>query len=133
MLSGISKLDLKRINRMQVLRTVWEAGPISRVDLSQMLQITRASITQITNAMIAEGILVEIGEAPYQQKEQDNIKIFDLLQEKGVQAVLFKICVGKRRHERGGISALPQLFGQLPQRRGAHAQDRLRRDIGDQL
>ena len=72
MLSGISKLDLKRINRMQVLRTVWEAGPISRVDLSQMLQITRASITQITNAMIAEGILVEIGEAPYQQKEQDN-------------------------------------------------------------
>ncbi len=72
MLSGISKLDLKRINRMQVLRTVWEAGPISRVDLSQMLQITRASITQITNAMISEGILVEIGEAPYQQKEQDN-------------------------------------------------------------
>ena len=35
MLNGISKLDLKRINRMQVLRTVWEAGPISRVDLSQ--------------------------------------------------------------------------------------------------
>ena len=65
MLSGISKLDLKRINRMQVLRTVWEAGPISRVDLSQKLQITRASITQITNAMIAEGILTEIGEAPY--------------------------------------------------------------------
>ena len=35
MQSGISKLDLKRINRMQVLRTIWEAGPISRVDLSQ--------------------------------------------------------------------------------------------------
>ena len=53
-LSGISKLDLKRINRMQVLRTVWSSGPISRVDLSQTLQITRASITQITNAMIEE-------------------------------------------------------------------------------
>lgn len=71
MLSGISKLDLKRINRMQVLRTIWEAGPVSRVDLSQMLQITRASITQITNAMIAEGLLAEIGEAPY-QSEKDN-------------------------------------------------------------
>jgi len=71
MLSGISKRDLKRINRMQVLRTIWEAGPISRVDLSQQLQITRASITQITNAMIAEGLLVEIGEAPY-QNQQDN-------------------------------------------------------------
>lgn len=71
MLSGISKLDLKRINRMQVLRSVWETGPVSRVDLSQQLQITRASITQITNAMIAEGLLVEIGEAPY-QSQQDN-------------------------------------------------------------
>ncbi len=70
MLSGISKLDLKRINRMQVLRTVWEAGPLSRVDLAQMLQITRASITQITNSMIAEGLLCEIGEAPYQQESR---------------------------------------------------------------
>lgn len=73
MLNGISKLDLKRINRMQVLRTVWEVGPISRVDLSQKLQITRASITQITNAMIEEGLLVEIGEAPCQSSQQDKL------------------------------------------------------------
>lgn len=73
MLSGISKLDLKRINRMQVLRTVWEEGPISRVDLAQKLQITRASITQITNAMIEEGLLTEIGEAPYQSNPQDRM------------------------------------------------------------
>jgi predicted NBD/HSP70 family sugar kinase len=73
MLSGISKLDLKRINRMQVLRTVWEAGPISRVDLSQMLQITRASITQITNAMIDEGLLTEIGEAPYMNEKDSKL------------------------------------------------------------
>lgn len=73
MQSGISKLDLKRINRMQVLRTIWEAGPISRVDLSQKLQITRASVTQITNAMIAEGILEEIGEAPYQNRQNNRL------------------------------------------------------------
>ena len=73
MLSGISKLDLKRINRMQVLRTIWESGPISRVDLAQKLQITRASITQISNAMIAEGLLAEIGEAPYQGNQQDKL------------------------------------------------------------
>ncbi|MDE6729556.1 MAG: ROK family transcriptional regulator [Oscillospiraceae bacterium] len=73
MLSGISKLDLKRINRMQVLRTVWEAGPISRVDLAQQLQITRASITQITNAMMTEGLLVEIGEAPYQNPSSSKL------------------------------------------------------------
>ena len=64
---GISKLDLRRINRMQVLKTIWELGPISRVDLSHQLKITRASITQLTNALIEEGVLIEIGEAPYQQ------------------------------------------------------------------
>ena len=73
MQSGISKLDLKRINRMQVLRTIWEVGPVSRVDLAQKLQITRASITQITNAMIEEGILMEIGEAPYQNQQDSRL------------------------------------------------------------
>ena len=73
MQSGISKLDLKRINRMQVLRTIWEAGPVSRVDLAQKLQITRASITQITNAMMKENILVEIGEAPYQNQQDSRL------------------------------------------------------------
>ncbi|MBD5142154.1 MAG: MarR family winged helix-turn-helix transcriptional regulator [Oscillospiraceae bacterium] len=73
MLSGISKLDLKRINRMQVLRAIWETGPISRVDLSHQLQITRASITQLTNTMIAEGLLLEIGEAPYQIRPDNKL------------------------------------------------------------
>ena len=31
---GISKLDLKRRNRMQVLKAVREKGPISRVDVA---------------------------------------------------------------------------------------------------
>ncbi len=61
---GISKLDLKRRNRMQILRIVREQGPISRVDISAILQITRAAVTIITNEMIDEHILEEIGEEP---------------------------------------------------------------------
>lgn len=61
---GISKLDLKRRNRMQILRVIKESGPISRVDVASALQITRAAVTIITNEMIEEGVLVEIGEAP---------------------------------------------------------------------
>ncbi len=61
---GISKLDLKRRNRMQILRVIREAGPISRVDVASALEITRAAVTIITNEMIEEGVLVEIGEAP---------------------------------------------------------------------
>lgn len=61
---GISKLDLKRRNRMQILRIIRECGPISRVDVASALEITRAAVTIITNEMIEEGVLVEIGEAP---------------------------------------------------------------------
>lgn len=61
---GISKLDLKRRNRMQILRVIRELGPISRVDVASALEITRAAVTIITNEMIEEGVLVEIGEAP---------------------------------------------------------------------
>ena len=61
---GISKLDLKRRNRMQILRVIRETGPISRVDVASALEITRAAVTIITNEMIEEGVLVEIGEAP---------------------------------------------------------------------
>lgn len=61
---GISKLDLKRRNRMQILKVIREAGPISRVDVASALEITRAAVTIITNEMIEEGVLVEIGEAP---------------------------------------------------------------------
>ncbi|MDE6021318.1 MAG: MarR family transcriptional regulator [Ruminococcus sp.] len=60
---GISKSDLKEINRAQVMRTIWEFGPISRADIASRLCITRAAITLITNEMIADGLLVEIGKS----------------------------------------------------------------------
>lgn len=61
---GISKLDLKRRNRMQILKVIKENGPISRVDIAGTLEITRAAVTIITNEMIEEGVLYEVGEAP---------------------------------------------------------------------
>lgn len=63
-LQGISKLDLKKRNRMQILRVIKESGPISRVDIASSMKITRAAVTIITNEMINEGILYEVGEAP---------------------------------------------------------------------
>ncbi len=63
---GISKLDLKRRNRAQILRVIRECGPISRVDIASSMKITRAAVTIITNEMIEEGVLYEVGEAPVQ-------------------------------------------------------------------
>ncbi len=59
---GISKLDLKRQNRMQILKIIKQKGPTSRIDIAGTLELTRAAVTIITNEMIEQGIIVEIGE-----------------------------------------------------------------------
>ena len=59
---GISKLDLKRQNRMQVLKILKQRGPTSRIDIANTLELTRAAVTIITNEMIEQGILIEVGE-----------------------------------------------------------------------
>ncbi len=65
---GISKLDLKRRNRKQILHIMREFGPISRVDIAAQLDLTRAAVTIITNDMIEQGVLKELGEAPIDEK-----------------------------------------------------------------
>ena len=59
---GISKLDLKRQNRMYVLKILKQRGPTSRIDIAGALELTRAAVTIITNEMIEQGIIVELGE-----------------------------------------------------------------------
>lgn len=63
--NGISKLDLKRRNRMQVLKILKHNGPTSRIDIAKMLGLTRAAVTIITNEMIELGILLEVGEVKH--------------------------------------------------------------------
>lgn len=60
--AGISKLDLKRCNRMQILKLLRQEGPTSRIDISRSLELTRAAVTIITNEMIESGILYKKGE-----------------------------------------------------------------------
>ena len=54
---GISKLDLKRRNRKQILLAIRRAGMLARVDIAAQLSLTRAAVTIITNQMIAQNIL----------------------------------------------------------------------------
>ena len=57
---GISKLDLKRRNRKQILLSIREAGKLARVDIAKRLALTRAAVTIITNTMVQQGILVDM-------------------------------------------------------------------------
>lgn len=65
---GISKLDLKRQNRMQILKIIKQKGPTSRIDIANTLELTRAAVTIITNEMIEQGVIVEKGE--YKQSSE---------------------------------------------------------------
>ncbi len=60
---GISKLDLKRRNRRQILIAIREAGTLARVDIAGRLALTRAAVTIITNQMIQQNILEEFNSA----------------------------------------------------------------------
>ncbi len=59
---GISKAELKKHNRICILRSIWESGPTSRVDISRQLHITRGAITILTNEMIEQNIIKEVGD-----------------------------------------------------------------------
>jgi len=59
--SGISKLNLKKANRRQILNILRNNGPTSRVDIARQMEITKAAVTIIVNEMIAEGIIQEVG------------------------------------------------------------------------
>ena len=57
---GISKLDLKRRNRKQILLAIRENGTLARVDIAKKLSLTRAAVTIITNQMISQNILEDL-------------------------------------------------------------------------
>ena len=57
---GISKLDLKRRNRRQILLAIRQAGTLARVDIASKLSLTRAAVTIITNQMINQNILEDL-------------------------------------------------------------------------
>lgn len=57
---GISKLDLKRRNRKQILLAIRQSGMLARVDIAAQLSLTRAAVTIITNQMIAQNILEDM-------------------------------------------------------------------------
>lgn len=47
---------------MHVLKILKQRGPTSRIDIAGALELTRAAVTIITNEMIEQGIIVELGE-----------------------------------------------------------------------
>lgn len=54
--------NLKKINKNKILKIIFDNGPTSRIEIAQMINITRAAVTMVVNEMIQEGILYEKGQ-----------------------------------------------------------------------
>ena len=62
--AGRAAPDLRRYNRALVLGLVRELGPISRADLGREGQLSMPAVMEITDVLIGEGLIREIGRGP---------------------------------------------------------------------
>ncbi len=53
--------DLRRLNRQIVLQHTYFAQPISRLELSQVLGLSPATVTNVIGELLEEGVLLETG------------------------------------------------------------------------
>jgi N-acetylglucosamine repressor len=57
---------MRHPNRASILTTIQGRGPISRVELAQLLNLNPATVTRITRTLLDEGLICEIGEGASQ-------------------------------------------------------------------
>jgi len=53
--------DLRRVNRGAVLRRLFLQGSLNRVTLAQMTGLSSGSVTNVTAALLEEGVIAEVG------------------------------------------------------------------------
>lgn len=59
--NGLNMGQVKKQNRSSILRYMNAIGPVSRKDIADVTGLTAAAVTQISGAMLEEGILKEVG------------------------------------------------------------------------
>jgi N-acetylglucosamine repressor len=67
-----NNISLKEINKKNILRIVLEIGPISRIEISRQLKISRPTTSAYISELIKDGLIEEIGKSdstPYGGKK----------------------------------------------------------------
>lgn len=72
---GLNMGSVKQQNRALILNHVNRQGPVSRKDIARATGLTAASVTQIVNKLISEGILTELGAADKPSRSAGRKKI----------------------------------------------------------
>ena len=54
----------RRANERLVLRTIYEDGPLSRADVARATELTRTTVSDLVERLLAEGLVAEAGTGP---------------------------------------------------------------------
>lgn len=54
----------RRTNEQLILRTIYEDGPLSRADVARATGLTRTTVSDLVERLLAEGLVVEAGTGP---------------------------------------------------------------------
>ncbi|MDZ7269472.1 MAG: ROK family transcriptional regulator [candidate division KSB1 bacterium] len=60
-MTSMLESKLAGLNEIRVLRTIFEAGPISRAKVARRLNLSRAAVTLITQKLVKHGLLTTVG------------------------------------------------------------------------
>jgi N-acetylglucosamine repressor len=63
-LSKATHRQTRRSNLRLVLATVYELGPLSRADVARTTELTRTTVSDLVEELIADGLVVEAGTGP---------------------------------------------------------------------
>jgi N-acetylglucosamine repressor len=58
-----SNISLKEINKKNILKIIIDVGPISRIDISRRLKISRPTTSAYISELIGDGLIEEIGKS----------------------------------------------------------------------
>ncbi|MCE8422515.1 MAG: winged helix-turn-helix transcriptional regulator, partial [Candidatus Methanoperedens sp.] len=58
-----NNISLREINKKNILKIVIDIGPISRIDISRQLKISRPTTSAYIGELIEEGLIEEIGKS----------------------------------------------------------------------
>ncbi len=65
MFSSTEKATQKRAklhNKRLVLKTIYDRGPISRADIARATHLARTTVSNVVTSLMAEGLVLEVGQ-----------------------------------------------------------------------
>jgi predicted NBD/HSP70 family sugar kinase len=75
--SSLNQALIKESNKRKIIRALWENSPVSRTGLAHITQLNKATITNLINEIIAEGMVTNVGQQKSSAGRASNLIMFN--------------------------------------------------------